>query len=136
MELSLSTRSVAGHVVLEVGGEVDIYTAPQLRKRLVSLIEGGARLIVVDLDRVDFLDSAGLGVLVGARKRLRGVGGGLALVCSQEGLLKIFGITGFDRVFTLYQTVEQAVAGDPPVPDTPPDGQAGRPEAADPGAVG
>lgn len=113
MELSLSTRGVAGHVVLEVGGEVDVYTAPQLRERLIALVEGGARLVIVDLARVDFLDSTGLGVLVGALKRLRGVDGELALVCSQERLLKIFRITGLDRVFSLYDTVEQAAAGVP-----------------------
>jgi anti-sigma B factor antagonist len=110
MELSLSTRTVAGHMVLEVGGEIDVYTAPQLRERLVSMVDGGARHVVVDLGRVEFLDSTGLGVLVGALKRLRGVGGELSLVCNQERLLKIFRITGLDRVFTLYPTVEGATA--------------------------
>src|SRR5256885_6216537 len=111
MELSLSTRTVAGHRVLEVGGEIDVYTAPQLRQRLISLVEAGDRQVVVDLGRVDFLDSTGLGVLVGALKRLRGVNGELTLVCGQERLLKIFRITGLDRVFTLYDTVDAATAG-------------------------
>jgi anti-sigma B factor antagonist len=111
MELTLSTRTVAGHQVLEVTGEIDVYTAPQLRERLISLVDDGARWIVVDLGRVEFLDSTGLGVLVGALKRLRGAGGGLALVCAQERLLKIFRITGLDRVFTLYGSVDAAVAG-------------------------
>src|SRR5215471_19113708 len=111
MELSLSTRTVAGYLVLEVGGEIDVYTAPQLRARLISLVEDGARRVVVDLGRVEFLDSTGLGVLVGALKRLRGVGGELSLVCGQERLLKIFRITGLDRVFTLYPTVAGATAG-------------------------
>ena len=73
MELSLATRTVGEHTVLEVGGEVDVYTAPRLRERLLELIDGGARHVVVDLGRVDFLDSTGLGVLVGALKRLRAV---------------------------------------------------------------
>ena len=111
MELLLSTRTVAGHLVLEVGGEIDVYTAPQLRERLISLVDGGARHVVVDLGRVEFLDSTGLGVLVGALKRLRGAGGELFLVCGQERLLKIFRITGLDRVFTLYPTVAAATAG-------------------------
>jgi anti-sigma B factor antagonist len=112
MELSLSTRTVAGYLVLEVGGEIDVYTAPQLRERLISIVEGGGRRVVVDLSRVEFLDSTGLGVLVGALKRLRGVGGELFLVCDQERLLKIFRITGLDRVFTLYPTVDTATAPD------------------------
>jgi anti-sigma B factor antagonist len=112
MELSLTTRTVGEHTVLEVGGEVDVYTAPRLRERLIELIEGGARRVVVDLDRVDFLDSTGLGVLVGALKRLRSVGGSFALVCDKEPLLKIFRITALDQVFPLHPTVEAAVEAD------------------------
>src|SRR5947208_12473988 len=84
MELSLSTRAVGDHTVLEVGGEVDVYTAPRLRERLIELVDGGAKHVVVDLSRVEFLDSTGLGVLVGALKRLRAVDGSLGLVCAQE----------------------------------------------------
>src|SRR5947207_6895538 len=83
MELSLSTRTVAGHKVLEVGGEIDVYTAPQLRERLISMVESGDRRVVVDLARAEFLDSTGLGGLVGALKRLRRGEGELSLVESQ-----------------------------------------------------
>ena len=113
MELSLSTRTVGDHAVLEVGGEVDVYTAPRLRERLVELVEAGARSVVVDLSRVEFLDSTGLGVLVGALKRLRAAGGSLALVCGHERLLKIFRITALDRVFALYDTVDAATSAAP-----------------------
>jgi anti-sigma B factor antagonist len=108
MELSLATRTVADHAVLEVGGEVDVYTAPRLRERLAELIDGGARNVVVDLARVDFLDSTGLGVLVGAHKRLRPVGGTFSLVCSRESLLKVFRITALDQIIPLHDTVEAA----------------------------
>jgi anti-sigma B factor antagonist len=118
MELSLSTRTVQGRTVLEVAGEIDVYTAPQLRERLIALVDDGARLVIVDLSRVDFLDSTGLGVLVGGLKRLRSVGGELVLVCSHERLLKIFRITGLDRVFTLYASVDEAVNAAPQAPDT------------------
>ena len=110
MELSLATRTVAEHTVLEVGGEVDVYTAPRLRERLVELVDAGARNVVVDLGRVDFLDSTGLGVLVGALKRLRAAGGGLVLVCDKEPLLKIFRITALDQVFPIYPSVEAATS--------------------------
>ena len=112
MELSLATRTVAAHTVLEVGGEVDVYTAPRLRERLIELVESGAHDVVVDLGRVDFLDSTGLGVLVGALKRLRAVGGTFSLVCSKEPLLKIFRITALDQVFPIHPTVEAATGGE------------------------
>jgi anti-sigma B factor antagonist len=110
MELSLATRTVAEHTVLEVGGEVDVYTAPRLRERLVELVDAGARNVVVDLGGVEFLDSTGLGVLVGAMKRLRVANGRFGLVCSKEPLLKIFRITALDQVFPIYPTIEAATA--------------------------
>ena len=110
MELSLATRTVAGHTVLEVGGEVDVYTAPRLRERLVELVDSGVRHVVVDLGRVDFLDSTGLGVLVGALKRLRATNGTFALVCAKEPLLKIFRITALDQVFPIFGSVDDAAA--------------------------
>ncbi|GAA2604658.1 anti-sigma factor antagonist BldG [Dactylosporangium fulvum] len=112
MELSLSTYASGDHTVLEVGGEVDVYTAPRLREKLVELVEQGSRHVVVDLSRVEFLDSTGLGVLVGALKRLRAVNGTFGLVCSHERLLKIFRITALDRVFSLYDTVAAATSAD------------------------
>lgn len=110
MELTLATREIAGHTVVEVRGEVDVYTASTLRERLMELVEAGAQYVVVDFQRVDFLDSSGLGVLVGALKRLRMAGGDMSVVCDSEKLLKIFRITALDRVFTLYESVEAATA--------------------------
>jgi len=112
MDLSLSTRRAGDHTVLQVGGEVDVYTAPRLRERLIELVDGGARRVVVDLGAVEFLDSTGLGVLVGAHKRLRAANGSLSLVCTREPLLKIFRITALDQVFPLYDTVDSAIAAD------------------------
>ena len=111
MDLSLSARNIDDRMVLEVGGEIDVFTAPALRSKIISLVEEGTKALIVDLNHVEFLDSTGLGVLVGALKRLRGVGGEFALVCDQERVLKIFRITGLDRVFTLYNSIESATAG-------------------------
>ena len=117
MDLTLSNRTEGEHTVLAVSGEVDVYTAPRLRERLVELVDGGARHVVVDLGRVDFLDSTGLGVLVGALKRLRAANGTFGLVCSKEPLLKIFRITALDQVFPIHPSIEAATStasGDTP----------------------
>jgi anti-sigma B factor antagonist len=74
--------------------------------------EGSTR-IVVDLDGVDFLDSTGLGVLVGALKRVRSNDGELSLVCTQPRIRKVFEVTGLTKVFALYDSVDEAVAGSP-----------------------
>lgn len=95
--------------MLEVSGEVDIYTAPKLREKLVELIDAGNDRIVVDLERVGFMDSTGLGSLVAGLKRIRERDGELAIVCTREPVLKVLGITGLDRVFPVHDSVEKAL---------------------------
>ncbi len=90
--------------VISLGGEIDLYTAPEFKERLVELIDAGKNHIVVDLSEATFIDSTTLGVLVGGVKRLRPSGGGLALVCTDQNITKIFEITGLDRVFGIHDT--------------------------------
>jgi anti-sigma B factor antagonist len=112
MELGLQLdESRPPYTVLAVSGEVDVYSAPRLRERLVELVSQGSRHIVVNLEGVDFLDSTGLGVLVGGLKRARSNGGDLTLVCSQSRILKVFEITGLTDVFRISATLEEALAG-------------------------
>ena len=96
--------------VIELGGEVDLYTAPEFKERMVELIEGGKKSIVVDLSKATFIDSTTLGVLVGGVKRLRTNEGQLSLVCSDRNITKIFEITGLDRVFPIHATRAEALA--------------------------
>src|SRR5437660_2512461 len=110
MDLGLDVTERDGYAVLAVRGEVDVYTAPRFRERLIELVSDGKHRIVVDLEGVDFLDSTGLGVLVGGLKRVRSHDGDLSLVCTQNRILKVFEITGLTRVFSIYETVEDALA--------------------------
>ena len=110
MDLGLDVSERDGHSVLAVSGEVDVATVPRLREQLHSLVASGNTRIVVDLDGVDFLDSSGLGVLVGALKRVRANDGDLSLVCTQPRIRKVFEVTGLTKVFSLYDTVDQAIA--------------------------
>ena len=96
--------------VISLGGEIDLYTAPEFKERMVELIEAGKKHIVVDLSEATFIDSTTLGVLVGGVKRLRPSGGGLALVCTDQNISKIFEITGLDRVFSIQGSREDALA--------------------------
>ena len=96
--------------VIELGGEVDLYTAPEFKERLVQVVEDGKKQLVVDLSKATFIDSTTLGVLVGGVKRLRPSGGHLALVCTDQNISKIFEITGLDRVFPIHSSREEALA--------------------------
>jgi anti-sigma B factor antagonist len=98
--------------VVEVTGELDIYTAPALREALLDLTAAGWTRIVVDLLGVAFLDSTALGVLVGGYKRVRAAGGYLRVACPAGPLAGVFRTTGLDGVLPLYPSVHDAVTGD------------------------
>lgn len=111
MDLTLTTRVEDPYIVVEAAGEIDVHTAPQLREQVVASVAAGRYHLVVDLEKVEFFDSTGLGVLVSARERLHAHDGSLRLVCTQERILKIFRITGLIAVFSFHSTVADATAG-------------------------
>ncbi|HEX9313272.1 MAG TPA: STAS domain-containing protein [Actinomycetota bacterium] len=112
MDLDVETGTVGDASLLSLRGEIDVYTAPRLRQAIIDLVEGGATRIVVDMEKVDFLDSTGLGVLVGGLKRVRVKEGSLSIVTTQDKILKIFDITGLNRVFDIHPSVDAAVAAE------------------------
>jgi anti-sigma B factor antagonist len=110
VDLTLSTKVEGDRTVVAVGGEIDVYTAPKLREHLIDLVSGGSYHLIIDMENVDFLDSTGLGVLVGGLKRVRSHEGSLDLVCTQDRILKIFRITGLTKVFTIHASVDEALS--------------------------
>ncbi|MBX3314460.1 MAG: STAS domain-containing protein [Actinobacteria bacterium] len=109
MDLRLDVTAHGEWSVLRVGGEVDVATAPRLREQLIALVNDQRFLLVVDLTDVDFIDSTGLGVLIGALKRVRSRDGDLHLVCNEPRILRVFEITGLDQVFRIHETLDAAV---------------------------
>ena len=104
--------------VLAVRGEIDLFTAPELKQVLAESIEGGRIRIIVDLTDTTFLDSTALGVLIGAVKRLRSRDGALAIVNVDDNIAKTFEITGLDQIFTIVPTRDEAVDAVDPARDT------------------
>ncbi len=98
--------------VLRIAGDIDVYTVPELRQQVIHLADNGTRHIVGDLRGVDFLDSTGLGALVGSLKRLRLLQGSLTLVTSGGKILELFRITGLSRAFALHPSVLDAISAD------------------------
>jgi len=113
-EFQLDTIGPIGDcAVLRVTGEVDVYTAPMLRDQIRELAAKGAVHLIADLGGVDFLDSTGLGALVGGLKRLREAGGSLALAISTPRILRVFQITGLTKALAAERSVEDAITADP-----------------------
>src|ERR1700730_16014466 len=103
-------ESHAPVTVIRLQGEVDIYSAPKLREKIIELVNQGRRLVVIDLDAVEFLDSTGLGVLVGGLKRLRSQGGELSLVCTRDRIRRLFELTRLDTAFQIHPNESAAIA--------------------------
>ena len=103
---------VDGLAVVVVQGEADLHTAHELRAAIMEAIDAGATSLVIDLTEATFIDSMTLGVLLGAVKRLRPVGGRVSVVCTDPNIRRIFEITLLDRVFALHESRETALEAD------------------------
>ena len=98
--------------VLRIDGDIDAYAAPQLRDRVIDLAGNGTVHIIADLRGAGFLDSAGVGALVGSRKELRAGGGSLTLVAGTGRILQTFRIAGLSDAFALHSCVPDAISAD------------------------
>jgi anti-sigma B factor antagonist len=124
--LTVSTRNEAGCAIVAVTGDVDISTSPDLREALAGVLHTSNgtcanRAVVVDLSDVRFVDSTGLGVLVGAYTAVRNAGGRLAVVNDHPAVIKVFTITGLHEVLGVHPTLSKALdaVDEPSRPTTP-----------------
>jgi anti-sigma B factor antagonist len=112
-QITLSTASPApGQVVIEVGGEVDMLTSPQLRAVVLDQFEesAGVELVVLDLDRVTFLGTSGLAVLIEVREAAHAAGVELRLACTARRVLRPLTIAGLVPLFDIHDTIDRALA--------------------------
>jgi anti-sigma B factor antagonist len=107
-EQSVTVRREHGVVIAAVTGDIDVSTVAGLRERLFELADGGEPLIV-DLNRVTFIDSTGLGVLIGVARRAAAHGASVHAVCSHPQTRRLLWLTGVDRRIPLTATVEGAL---------------------------
>jgi anti-sigma B factor antagonist len=106
--LEIQIEKAADHTICRPVGELDAYTVGQFRESLGDLASTGRLLI--DLSEVPFMDSAGLGALIGGIRRAREAGGEVAVACSRPTLTRLLHTTGFDRIVPVTETVDAAVA--------------------------
>jgi anti-sigma B factor antagonist len=108
-DLSIHVHVVDGRQVFELLGSLDIATSPTVRAALSSASEQGDHKLIVDLTKVDFLDSTGLGALIGGQRRAKEFDGEVRLVAKEGQILRLLRITGLLKVFSVYPTLEDAL---------------------------
>lgn len=106
--LEIQIEKADDHTICRPVGELDAYTVGQFRESLGDLASVGRLLI--DLSEVPFMDSAGLGALIGGIRRAREAGGEVAVACSRPTLTRLLHTTGFDRIVPVTETLEEAQA--------------------------
>lgn len=106
--LDIQLEKGDGYVVCRPVGELDAFTVSQFRQALAELASNPR--ILIDMSGVPFLDSAGLGALIGGIRRARELGGDVAVACNRPTLTRLLHTTGFDRIVTVADTVEAAAA--------------------------
>jgi anti-sigma B factor antagonist len=112
MNLKVETRQLEnGAAIVGLTGEVDVYTSPRLKQEIVDLLNQGYTKIIVDTTKVEYLDSTGLGVLIGGLKRARERDGDLRLICDSPRILRIFEITGLTKIFDIHRSEAEAIDG-------------------------
>jgi anti-sigma B factor antagonist len=109
-DLSIHVHVVDEMQVFELVGSLDIATSPTVRAALTSASERGNHRLIVDLTQVDFLDSTGLGALIGGQRRAKEFNGEVRLVAKEGQILRLLRITGLLKVFAVYATLEDALA--------------------------
>lgn len=109
MDLLISVRYQGSVPIVDLSGEVDAYTSTRFREAMVDLIDNGAASLVISMMKVEYIDSSGLGALVGGLKRSTEHGGKILIVCDNPQIRKVFEITGLEKVFPLFDVETEAV---------------------------
>ena len=115
MELGLSVRHHGDRATIHIGGEIDLATCPLLQAIVVDLVDRGCHQLTIDLERVSFLDCAGIRVLVDARRRVQAHGGSMRLVRPRPPVWRVLALTGMTEVFPIDTSLGEALT-EPVVP--------------------
>jgi len=110
IRLETSTREANGYKVLDVVGEIDVFTAPRFKEALNTIIAAGQKDLIINMARVSYMDSSGFGTLLSATKRLRPEGGSVNLVACNSAIDRMLRITRLNTIFGTYATLEEAFA--------------------------
>jgi anti-sigma B factor antagonist len=109
IRLETQVREASGLPIIDVAGEIDLYTAPLFKRTLTKAIDDGHHNILVNMQKVSYMDSSGFGTLLGVTKRVRPDGGSVNLIGCNEAIHRMLKITRLNTIFGLYDNEEDAI---------------------------
>ena len=109
IRLETAFRDIDGKRVLDVVGEIDVYTAPQFKEAVNSILEAGQNHLLINMAGVTYMDSSGFGALLSATKRLKPKGGTVNLVKCNSAIDRILRITRLNQIFATYDNLDEAI---------------------------
>jgi len=109
IRLETAFRDVDGEKVLDVVGEIDVYTAPKFKQAVNEMLDAGQKHLLINMAGVTYMDSSGFGALLSATKRLKPEGGTVNLVSCSPAIDRILRITRLNTVFATFDSLEDAV---------------------------
>jgi anti-sigma B factor antagonist len=109
VDIKVDTKQFKKGYVITVQGEIDVYTSPRVKETINELIEKENYNLIINLEDVRYIDSTGLGVLIGALKKVREHNGSINLICTNPQIKKIFNITGLVKIFGIFKNEEEAI---------------------------
>lgn len=115
IRLETGFTNINGTRILDVAGEIDVYTAPQFKDAVNNILNAGQKHLIVNMAAVTYMDSSGFGTLLSATKRLRPQGGTVNLVKCNSAIDRILRITRLNTVFATFDSVDQAVQATKPM---------------------
>ena len=110
IRIDTSLRHRENVPILDVAGEIDIYTTPQFKEAVSVAIDEGHSAIIINMTKVTYMDSSGFGTLLSATKRLRPVSGGLHLSGCNDAITRMLQITRLNTIFGVHATEDEALA--------------------------
>ena len=111
MDLQIIVKRCDDIPVIVLKGEVDAYTSARFREVMLEVVDTHGPKVVISMADVDYIDSSGLGALVGGLKRVSERDGKIVIVCDKPQVRKVFEITGLEKVFPIFESEDAAVAG-------------------------
>jgi anti-sigma B factor antagonist len=108
--MEISRRESGDIVILDVNGEIDLYNAPEIKDTINKLIEEKKYNVVINLDKVSYIDSSGIGALISSLSNLKKYQGGLKICNVSGSVRKVFELTKLTSFFEIYDSEQEAIS--------------------------